>query len=731
MKYLSCQMGGSNKEVMNVKQLDENIFFYYKSGIHRANFIFNQEGILYQIRDEETNQWGEYLDLPLDSKLFLPPFDIPLIVLWRRLLKVYESGKIETAFALETEYECYLKVSGEVDGTVKEGWIWAKRGKPPLIDLLIVDRQIVGFIMNVSIISYILIKPGYEAMTPLKDYQNPLLSRPGYGTKHLGRFDVKMRDGIKLAAEVWIPAGLPDHVKVPAVLTRTPYGRISRSASFLPLVHYGYAVVSQDVRGREDSEGDWFPHIFEKEDGDDTLNWMAEQPWSNGSIGMIGGSYAGYTQWAAASYGNRHLKAIVSMVTAGRPFVDVKRKGGAYESGSLAWTFMVADRKTNPEAMIRSDWNEVLKIRPLKEIPLKALGREIPFWNEMFSHPDKDDYWKKADWTLHRDEINVPALYISGWYDDNGMGTSEAWEMNQKNNRRNQMLILGPWLHGFNTTREIHRIKFANDAVRYDLNLLYLRWFDRFLKSIPNGVEEEPRVQYYVVGKNQWVKTDHWPPKNAFETRYYLHSNGKARTSNGDGLLKTTPPGSLTPDEFIFDPHDPAPHLINVSENELSVPENYKEVELREDVLVYTSEPLPEDMCIAGDINAVLYAASSARDTDWVVRLTDVDEDGNSIRISDGLIRARYRESFEHPKFLEPGKVEKYEIRMTKIANMFKKGHRIRLEVTSGAENYVFPNHNTGNDPGSDTGFVAATQKIYHDADYSSYVVLPVMVNEQ
>lgn len=706
-----------------------SIFRYYKSGIHLANIVFSKEGIRYQTLGEKTNRWGRYRELAGDSTLFAAPFDIPVTAVWQKLLKARQCGDIQAAFAPEKEYERYLKVCGAADGTVKEGYIWAERGRRPPLDMLIVDGQITGFIMNAGAASYILVKPDYEGLTPLKDYQDSLLSKPEYGIKHLGRFNAGMRDGIKLATEVWIPADLPDKAGVPAVLTRTPYGRKSKALPFLPLVRYGYAVVSQDVRGREDSGGDWYPAVFEKEDGEDTLNWIAGQPWCDGSIGMIGGSYAGYTQWAAASYGNSHLKAIVSMVTSGRPFVDVRRKGGAYESGALPWTFMVAGRKTNPEGMVRSDWSEVMKIRPLKDIPLKVLGREIPFWNEMYRHPDNDEYWRRADWTLHSARINVPALYISGWYDDNGMGTSDAWEMNQKNKRGNQKLILGPWLHGFNTAREIHGTKFANNAIRYDLNLLYIRWFDRFLKGIPNGVEKGPCVQYYIVGQDRWAETDHWPPENAVGTRYYLHGNGNARTSKGDGLLKTVLPDDQAPDEYIFDPRDPAPHLIDMSENELSVPENYREVEMRPDVLVYTSEPLQADLCIGGDISAVLFAASSARDTDWVVRLTDTDAEGNSIRLSDGLIRARYRESFAYHKLLEPGRVEKYEIRMAKIAYRFKKGHRIRLEITSGAENYIFPNHNTGNDPGSDTDYITAVQKVWHNDQYPSRVELPVLID--
>ncbi|MBA1335085.1 MAG: putative esterase [Firmicutes bacterium] len=700
----------------------ENRFAYYISGIHMADIVFGQDRIQHSKLNTSTGQWSpeDALD-PQDRS-----YEIPLYEINKNLKEMNEydwDGNDSARFPWGHVYHRYTGV--KTNG--REAWIWAQREARFPLDIIVENNRVIGFIYTKRDGCTIMVKPGYEDLTPLKEWKDPMLSDACHCIKHIGKHMVKMRDGINLATEVWLPAGLPMDAKVPAILVRTPYGRFRFGAVELRFVQRGYALVTQDTRGREDSEGKWIPMVHEMSDGDDTLNWIAAQPWSDGKVGMIGGSYGGFVQWAAAASGNPHLKAIISLVTAGSPFVDIPRKGGTVVSGMLAWAFMMADKTMNTDAMVRDDWDKVLKIRPIKNIPQKTLGKPIEFWDEWMKHPNYDEFWERSDWTLHGDRIDVPALIISGWYDDDGMGTTEAWEMNQNNNRDNQRLILGPWYHQANSTRDIHNVPFGDNAIRYDLDLLYLRWFDRFLKKMDNGVERESRVQYYMVGSNQWMESDKWPPEEVEYTDLYLHSGGKAVSSAGNGTLGTNIPGKEPVDIYRFDPEDSAPYLIDVSENEFSVPENYRDVEKRSDVLVYTSEPLTDDLAIAGDVFAVLYASSSARDTDWVVRLTDVDEEGNSIRLSDGILRARFRNSFKKPEFLTPGKVEKYQIKMTKIANVFKKGHRIRVQVTSGAKNLAFPNHNTGSDPALDTGFVTAEQTIYHDAVFPSHIKLPVL----
>ncbi|MEA4845858.1 MAG: CocE/NonD family hydrolase [Clostridiaceae bacterium] len=707
-------------------QFQEQGFAFYELGTHIADVIFSENGVSHRKKNIETNEWLPFIRLEKEDI----SYRLPLLKIWSNLKELQhidwnEHDNIKLGNGCH--YQRYMKFEGNVDGIKSEAWLWALRNEKFPVDLFIADGDIVGFVLTKRDGCYILVKPGFEDITILKHWKDPLLSENSHGIRHIGMQHVTMGDGVKLATDVWLPADLKEGLKVPAILVRTPYGRFIMGEVELRFVRRGYALVAQDTRGREDSEGEWVPFIHEKEDGNDTLNWIAEQPWSDGNVGMIGGSYGGYVQWAAAASGNIHLKAVVSLVTAGSPFVDLPRKGGAVMSGTLAWAFMMSRQRTDFNALSRDDWEEILSIRPIKDIPAKALGRDIHFWDEWMKHPDDDRFWQKADWSLHGENIGAASLIISGWYDDDGAGTTQAWEMVEEHGLKNQRLILGPWYHQANSTRQIHDIQFGNNTIRYDIDLLYLRWFDRFLKNIDNGVEKEPRVQYYMVGDNEWKESAKWPPKEAEYTNLYMHSSGNAKTSLGDGYLNFEAQGNEEGDSYTFDPSSPAPYLIDVSENECSVPENYKEVEMREDVLVYTSESLKEDIAIAGDIYATLYASSSARDTDWIVRLTDVDEEGNSIRLSDGIIRARYRNSFEKPELLKPGEIEKYEIKMSKIANVFKKNHRIRVSVTSGAKNLVFPNHNTGNDPAADIEMVKAVQRVYHDEKNPSHVKLPLI----
>lgn len=701
-----------------MKYNKDDRFLLYKSGSHVADIIFNNNEIVGRIKDLKDNQWSNYETIDLKNNSY-DPF---LFQVWDRLKELNNVNFQNYNEIKQKCVKCYKKYINIADTC-----IWAFQGEGLPIDILIHENTIKGLIVTTGERCNVYVKEGFEKYTPLKEWMNTELSQDKYGVNQIGTFYVKTRDGANLATEVWLPNGLIQGMKVPAILIRTPYNRLSNCDRWFKFVRRGYALVIQDVRGREDSDGEWVPYKYDIEDGDDTLNWIAAQKWCYGNIGMIGGSYLGYVQWAAAASGNPHLKAVVSMVTSGPPFIDIKRKGGIYPSGALAWAFMMAEQRMNRAALKRDDWAEIEKIRPIKAIPQKVLGKSIHFWDEYMKHPDNDEFWKKTDWTIHSSKVNVPSIIISGWYDDNGMGSTLAWEMNEKEKRENQKLIFGPWKHGFNSTREIHNVCFGDNAIRYDLDVICLKWLDKFLKNISNDIEKMPPVQYYMVGDNEWINSEKWPPENAEYKNIYLHSFGNARTSNGDGWVNMISPYEEQEDNYTFDPKNPAPFLIDVSENEMNVPENYKEVNKREDILVYTSEILKEDVSIAGNIYAEIYASSTGKDTDWLVRLEDVDSEENSIRLVDGIIRARYRNSFEKSELLEPNKIEKYEIRMAKIANVFKKGHRIRVTITSGAKNLAFPNHNTGNNPCEDIEMITVEQRIYHDKKYPSHVKLPII----
>jgi hypothetical protein len=694
-------------------------FKLYYSGIHISDIYLGGSEVYYSEKDVVTGSFGEKRTMSAEEGnrykgdyLINPIFIGKNLPEYKRIFKT-DDNKVVTSWG--DVYEKY----GEKEG------IWARRNGIHPIDVLVLDGDIKGFIAISREMVSVLVKEGYESYTPVKYWTEGIVSKPEYLVDYKGVFMVEMRDKVKLATEVWLPKGVKG--KVPAVLIRTCYGRNRRLHEHFRYVMRGYALVIQDTRGREDSEGKWLPMHYEVEDGDDTLNWIAAQEWSDGSVGTIGASYLGYVQWAAAASGNEHLKAMVSIVTAGSPFLDIPRKGGTLVSGTMAWAFAMIDKKVNLENMVRDDWNEIMKIRPIKDIPKRVFGRDVEFWTEWSSHEVQDEFWEKSSWYRLKHKIKAPAMIISGWYDDNGMGTTEACQVVESYAKSDKKIILGPWMHNANSLREIHKVSFGNNCVRDDIDYLYQLWFDRHLKGIDNSVDKGSPVEYYAVGDNKWVGCNTWPPENSSLTDMYITSGGNANTSSGDGRIVFEKVNEVGVDSYNFDPADPAPHIIDMSENEIGVPENYTDMEKRKDVLVYTSDALTEDVSIAGDVYVEFYASSSAKDTDWVVRLTDVDEDGNSIRLCDGVLRAKFRQGFDKMVLLEPGKIEKYVIKTSKIANTFKKGHKIRLQITSGAENYIFPNPNTGNNFFEDTESLVAFQKIYHGGIYETKLRLPVV----
>ena len=692
-------------------------FLYYRAGVLIAKLSICDGEILCAPRDLQSLQFSE------EVPYFWPmaPFDPELDGRFPDALACVRSNAVPEGTQLaDSEDAVHQGRRYRLERFVQTA------GKFPL-DIIRCEGKIVACIDNERNYLGLLVEDGWEFATPLAQMtEDPLLSRPEYGIEFVGTEMVPMRDGVRLATDIYLPAQRAEGQTFPTVLIRTCYNK-QNTKQFFSFVHYGYAVVAQDTRGREMSEGVWQPIINERDDGDDTLNWIADQPWSDGSVGMIGASYLAIVQWQAAASGNRHLKALISMVTGGVPLFDFPHRSGVLSPGTIAWTVSMRAKNFRPEDMDRADWDTVLKGRPIRDIPRLGLGEDIPFWDEWMEHATYDGYWHKANFLVNQHKIDVPAMYVTGWYDDVGPGSMQVWDMNKRNQRANQKLICGAWNHKMNSSRDIHNNNYGPDAIRYDMGYRYLRWYDHFLKGIDNHVEEEAPVEYYTIGENRWHTASAWPPREACHTALYLSSGGNANTSSGDGRLAFSPQAACGEDHYRYDPMDPAPFLIDISENECLVPENYREVERREDVLVYTSAPLEEDLTIAGEPTAVIYASSSAKDTDWVVRVTELDEAGNSVRLCDGIVRARFRKSFIEPSLLLPGEIVRYEIPMTWISNRFAAGHCIRVEITSGADNSIFPNSNTGNPIYEDMETIIAQQTIYHGGPYNSRIILPVM----
>lgn len=270
-------------------------------------------------------------------------------------------------------------------------------------------------------------------------------------------------------------------------------------------------------------------------------------------------------------------------------------------------------------------------------------------------------------------------------------------------------------MHDGNSTRNINSLQLGTNALRYDIDLIFLKWFDKKLKNINNDIENRPNVEYYAVGKNEWKQANKWYPEYSKPVNYYLSANNK---------LSLNAPETDVEEKYIFNPKDAPEHLIDISQNEICVPADYQEIEKRDDVIIFTTEEFEKETTIVGSAKITFYAKSSAKDTDFVVRLTEVDSKGRSMRLCDGFIRAKFREGVDKISLLEPGKIYKYEIVTTKIANTFLKGTKLRLQVMSGAKNYIFPNQNTGNNIFEDTEFINAEQTIISSKEYPSFAEL-------
>ena len=680
----------------------------YISGILYGYVSYEEGKVYYKELDVYENKFLDKVELTEEKNLEITDFcKINLLELTDKI-EYYEKHLDGKRKFLRTKY-------GETYELAEDNYYIQRRKKFPL-NVLKRDGEIVAFLCSNREYSSILVKEGYEEITPLKAWSE--IKEPIHPIKYEGMFDVEMRDGIKLSTDVFLPADIEGDI--PAILVRTPYGKELNNQSYFKYVQRGYAVVIQDVRGRNLSEGEWMPNYTEVEDGDDTI---ANRPWCNKKVGMIGGSYLGYVQWAAAASGNPYLSAMVSIVCAGSAFMDLPRRGGCLTSGMLAWAFSVSQKKFKPELMERDDWEEVLNIRPLENIPEIALGYKVDFLDNWFKNQDYCKFWADSDWHARSKRTVIPTLIMSGWFDDNGMGTTQALDIVKDFPVGKRKVILGPWQHSGNSRYDLHGVDFGANALRFDIDLNFLKWFDLHLKGIENGIDKTSPVEYYTVGDNEWKTAENWPVPQTEKVELFLDSKGNANTSYGDGKIVFENPVEENIDEYEYDPNNPSIHIIDMSENEIEVPEDYTEEEKRDDMLCYTTDVLEEDFTITGDMDVELYVSSDAVDTDFIVRITDVDENGKSIKLADGILGAKYRNSFEHPEFMEEGKVYKLNILTTKISNTFKKGHRIRVTITSSAKNFMFPNSNTKDGFNSET-YVIANNKIHHGGAYPSKVTI-------
>jgi uncharacterized protein len=560
--------------------------------------------------------------------------------------------------------------------------------------------------------------------SPAVQQPAPAASPQGQEVKIEFNRRVKMRDGVELSADLYRP-NAPG--RFPVILSRTPYtktgGSTLRAARFF--ASHGYVYVTMDVRGRGDSDGNFEPYVNDGRDGYDAIEWCAAQEWSTGKVGTIGGSYNGKIQWLTAIEQPPHLTTMIALATPSDPFAEWPT--GMPLPSSISWYHFVSGKVLqNMEAV---DWNKLYWHLPLNTMD-DLMGRPNRLWDEEIERSKLDASWDRERYQNKFERVRVPVLHISGWYDDEQVGTPlnfiGATTKGDASVRRSQRLMVGAWPHAINSTTKLGEVEFGPTAV-IDMNDYWLRWFDHWLKSLDNGVNKEAPVRIFVMGQNAWRDENEWPLARTRWTKYYLHSNGRANTLSGDGTLSTVEPAEEPVDKYNYDPANPVTFITDPSFAQIGGPDDYRKVEERNDVLVYTSAPLEEDLEVCGPIRVRLAAASSARDTDFMAKLIDVWPNGFAQRLIDGMVRARFREGMDKPSLIEPGKIYSYDLDLWNTCQLYKKGHRIRLEISSSAFPKYDRNLNTGEKLGTTSRMQVAEQKIYHNRGNLSYVVLPII----
>ncbi|MGH9606989.1 MAG: CocE/NonD family hydrolase [Terracidiphilus sp.] len=584
---------------------------------------------------------------------------------------------------------------------------------------------------------------------PLARSQNPA----GVTVEH--NVPMKTRDGVTLYADIYMP---PGKGPFPVLLTRTPYNKQSPDTILFgnTAAAAGFIVVAQDVRGRYTSEGEWYPFRHEIADGYDTVEWAARLPHADGRVGMFGASYVGATQLLAATGRPPHLAAICPVVTASNYFENWTYQGGAFEQWfDESWTSDLAQDTMNRAIRADTDARIGSGVLPLSHFPVfnvpanfsgASLARALaPYFLDWLTHPTYDSYWKQWSIEDRYADIDVPTLTVAAWY-DLFLGGSLRNYLGLKAHaatetaRNDQRLVIAVGGHS-GWSAKVGDVDFGPTA-DFDDSAIALDWYEYLFKGAHNEFASPDPVRVFTMGIDKWQWEKSWPPEDARETRYYLQSGGKANTAVGDGTLSAqaasaNPPSAKhssmePPDRFVYDPANPVPttggplccdpaHLEPGARDQ-------RAVEARRDVLVYSTPPLAEDVEVTGPVTLDLYASSSAIDTDFTGKLVDVSPDGFARNVTEGILRVTFRNSLRNsmsaPTPIVPGKIYRYTVDLWATSNVFLKGHRIRLEVSSSNFPRFARNLNTGKNAASSAKYVKATNTVYHDAAHPSALIL-------
>ncbi|HSW58996.1 MAG TPA: CocE/NonD family hydrolase [Dehalococcoidales bacterium] len=565
---------------------------------------------------------------------------------------------------------------------------------------------------------------------------------------------MEMRDGIKLRADIYRPA---DRRKHPAILIRTPYNKVCNAWHHNSFLHFidatstGYVVVIQDVRGRFASEGQWsgsdiFQH--EGEDGYDSVEWIAAQPWCDGNVGMAGISALAGLQWMTAMENPPHLKAIApgcgGLANIGLGMQP--RRGSGVASPAVLLSSIPgnalevaarleregkdAQQMRRDIAWVQSDPERAVYHLPLKDLPILRYEFLRNTWDRLTRPVSQAEQFSREKY----ERVTVPCLHQVGWYDGLEWAVIESYvNMRRRGgsalSKQCQHLIVGPWWHT-EWGNFLGALNFGPTASLAGgmISQSNLAFYDRYLRGVDTKL---PAVRYFLMGANIWCESDEWPLAETQWQRFYLHSRGHANTSNGDGTLSREEPQSESPDQFCYDPLIPVPSVGGrfFGTGLVPGPLDQSRIESRHDVLCYSTPVLESELEITGPLELRLYAATSATDTDFTAKLVDVYPDGTAYNLAEGIRRASRIQAVEKISPIIPGKIYEYVIPLGETSQLFRKGHRVRLEISSSNFPMFDRNMNTGRAIGEDALGVIAFQTIYHQSEYASYLELPVILS--
>lgn len=593
---------------------------------------------------------------------------------------------------------------------------------------------------------------------------------------------VPMRDGVSLATDIYLPdSGThPAQARFPVILERTPYNK--RSAGAVTNGKYfarrGYVCVIQDVRGRFESQGEWYPFAKEAPDGYDTVEWLGTQSWSDGQIGTMGGSYSGSDQSALATLDPPHLATMIIAVGASNYYHSSMRQNGALEQRFLVYAFRMAmtskEASSDPNlkaALVKAyseEMNAIVDSFPLREGA--TLLRRLPSYErwaiDILTRGDYDDYWKQRGYAIseyYEQHADVPTLYVGGWYDSYTRNTCQSYVELSKIKKSDQRLLMGPWTHGQYEVTYSGDLDFGTES-HVHFNDVRLAWFDHYLKGMNTEVADSLPVRIFTMGSGDgrrivsgapgfgsdypgrinhggyWRSEPDWPLPGTLDTPYYLHEDA----SMGPDMPKAEESST----QYVFDPTNPVPTMgggISAADNVMR-PGAFDQrgrpdfhgckdtmpLNVRGDVLTFQTPVLRTDVEVTGSIEMHLWAASSAPDTDFTAKLIDVYPpdhdypDGLAFNITDSIIRARYRNGWERPEMMTPGQPYELVFQLYPTSNLFRKGHRIRLDISSSNWPRFDVNPNTGKGLGVDRSYQNSTQTVYHDSARPSHVTLPL-----